>query len=214
VPTTSVSLAVFKFVRSTYSKRYQAKRRNRDQTSYILPSLPTILNYHNDEPDLFCEYLRVSPYTFDRFVEALESSPVFHNNSQHAQMPVSFQVAITLYRFGHYRNGVSLQKVADWAGIGKGTVENVTRRVIAAILRTSFRNCVMHTPTHEEKRRAKSWVRKHSCKAWRHGYCMVDGTLIPLDERPFWFGESYYNCKGNYLLNVQVSATSIYTMRC
>jgi hypothetical protein len=120
-------------------------------------------------------------------------------------MPVGVQVAITLYRFGHFGNSAGLQNVADWAGIGKGTVETVTRRVIVAILHASFRNHVMHIPTRQEKRKAKSWVRQHSCKAWRHGYCMVDGTLIPLDERPFWFGESYYDRKGNYSLNVQVS---------
>ena len=45
---------------------------------------------------------------------------------------------------------------------------------------------------------------KHSCCAWRNGWCFVDGTLIPLATQPVWFGESYWDRKDRYSLNVQV----------
>jgi hypothetical protein len=59
-------------------------------------------------------------------------------------------------------------------------------------------------PTPSEKERAKAWVEAHSCKGWRNGWCLVDGTLVLLFDRPYWFGESYFDCKCNYSLNIQV----------
>jgi len=41
---------------------------------------------------------------------------------------------------------------------------------------------VVHFPTEEEKETVKEWVHEHSCKAWQNGWCLVDGTLIPLAE--------------------------------
>jgi hypothetical protein len=129
---------------------------------------------------------------------------VFFNNSNQPQLPVEIQLAILLYRFGHDGNAASLQSVANWAGVGKGTVMLCTRRVMMAILDRDFMKEAVRFPTAAEKAEAKSWVELHSCKAWRHGWCFVDGTLIPLAERPFWFGESYFDRKCNYSLNLQV----------
>jgi len=64
--------------------------------------------------------------------------PVFSNQSQNDQIPVQDQLAVALFRFGHDGNGASMQVVADWAGLGKGTVHLVTRRVMTAILHPSF----------------------------------------------------------------------------
>jgi hypothetical protein len=52
---------------------------------------------------------------------------------------------------------------------------------------------VVCLPNEEEKEAAKQWVEAHSCKAWCDGWCMVDGTLIPLFDKPFWYGESYFD---------------------
>ena len=42
------------------------------------------------------------------------------------------------------------------------------------------------------------------CQVWCNEYCMVDGTLIPLFEKPSFFGEAYFDQKSNYSLNVQL----------
>ena len=84
-------------------------------------------------------------------------------------MPVEEQVAITLYRFGHYGNAASLQAVANWAGIGKGTATLCTRRVMTALLRLDFRVEAVSFPNDIEKEAAKEWVENHSCQAWRDG---------------------------------------------
>jgi hypothetical protein len=163
-----------------------------------------ILTLKSARPDQFREELRVTPRTFDVLVSKLRDDVVFCNHSYCPQMPVEEQVAITLFRFGHDGNAAGLQGVANWAGIGKGTALLVTRRVMTAILRPGFMNEAVRFPTAEEKEEAKRWVHQHSCRGWRNGWCLVDGTLVPLAERPHWFGESYFDRKNRYSLNIQV----------
>ncbi|KAG6847352.1 hypothetical protein C0991_001977, partial [Blastosporella zonata] len=80
-------------------------------------------------------------------------------------------------------------------------VVKATRRVIIASLH--LHDEVIHWPTREEKEAASDWVEEFSCPAWRDGFCMVDGTLIPLFEKPGYHGEAYFDRKSNYSLNVQ-----------
>ena len=53
-------------------------------------------------------------------------------------MPVAEQLAIALFRFGHYGNAVNVIKTALWAGVGYGTVHLVTNRVIKAVCGEQF----------------------------------------------------------------------------
>ncbi|KAF7370022.1 DDE Tnp4 domain-containing protein [Mycena sanguinolenta] len=184
------------------SQRYEVPRNT-------LPRGPAFMRHvlgtmKDTRPDLFRQELRVSPHTFDRLARRLACDAVFSNSSNNAQMPVEDQLAIVLFRFGHSGNAAGLQKVANWAGVGKGTVILVTRRVMTAILHPDFMSEFVRMPTAAEKEKAKAWVESHSCKAWRDGWCMVDGTLVALFDRPFWFGESYFDRKCNYSLNIQV----------
>jgi hypothetical protein len=89
--------------------------------------------------------------------------------------------------------------------VGKGTVTLATRRVMTAILRPDFMREAVRMPNDREKEAAKEWVAAHSCEAWQNGWCMVDGTLVPLYARPYWYGSSYFDRKSNYSMNVQVS---------
>ncbi|KAF8815096.1 hypothetical protein BYT27DRAFT_7227342 [Phlegmacium glaucopus] len=143
-------------------------------------------------PDQFREELRVTPLTFDVLATKLQDDIVFGNNSSCPQMPVEEQLAITLFRFGHDGNAASLQGVANWV-------------VMTAILPREFMDQAVRFPNAEEKEVAKKWVHQHSCKAWRNGWCLVDGTLVPLAEQPHWFGESYFDRKNQYSLNIQIS---------
>lgn len=184
-----------------YASRYEMPRseipRGPSRMHHVLFTLKSA------RPDQFREELRVTPPTFDVLITKLESDVVFGNNSHCPQMSVEEQLAVTLFRFGHDGNAASLQGVANWAGVGKGTVLLVTRRVMTAILRPEFMNEAVRFPDAEEKEAAKKWVHRHSCRAWRNGWCLVDGTLVPLAERPHWFGESYFDRKNRYSLNIQ-----------
>lgn len=167
--------------------------------------MPHILNVLKTErPDHFREELHISPYTFDCLVSAIIDDPVFSNLSPNEQMPVEDHIAITLYRFGHFGNAAGFDNVSKWSGYSKGTVGLATRRVMIVILRKEFTDKAVSLPTAEENEAAKEWVESHSCKGWHGGWCMVDGMLVPLFDRSFWYGESYFDRKCNYSLNIQV----------
>ena len=118
---------------------------------------------------------------------------------------VEEQLAITLCHFGHDGNAASLQSIANWTAVWKGTVLLVTQQVMMAILRAEFMDEVVHFPTDEKKEAAKRWVHKCSCRAWCNGWCFVDGTLVSLAEWPYWFGESHF------ALNIQAHLLTIST---
>ncbi|KAF7320771.1 DDE Tnp4 domain-containing protein [Mycena chlorophos] len=186
-----------------YSQRYEIARKRLTRPAGTLLTCLHVWKHQN--PALFRTELRIWPQTFDRLVKRLELHPIFTNNSNSPQLPVDIQVAVTLYQFGHNGNGASLQAVSWWSGLGKGTVPRCTRRVIAAILGSGMLGRYIRMPSEAEKERAKAWVEKTSgCREWRNGWCMVDGTLIPLAARPHWFGVSYFDRKMNYSMNLQV----------
>lgn len=189
-------------VEEMYAQRYEKPRDTFPRGPAFMRHILGVMK--STRPDLFRQEVRMSPFTFDHLVIRISNDPVFANSSSNAQMPVEDQLAITLFRFGHSGNAAGLQKVANWAGNGKGTITLVTRRVLTALLRADFMGEYVRMPTAAEKEKAKAWVAAHSCKAWRDGWCMVDGTLVALFDRPFWFRESYFDRKSNYSLNIQV----------
>jgi hypothetical protein len=161
-----------------YSRRYE-------EPCDMLPCGPAYLRHlltvlKDARPDMFWQDLHVSPLTFNKLLARISGDPVFFNHTNNPQLAVEDQLAITLYCFGHNGNAASLQDVANWAGVGKVTVTLCTRRVMTAILRQDFMAEAVHFLTEREKEEAKAWVHTHSCWAWRHGWCFVDGTLIPL----------------------------------
>jgi hypothetical protein len=194
---------VRKTIKQMYSMRYEEPH---DEHIPCPPAqMPHTLEVLKVErPDQFREILRVTPHTFDKLCKKIEHDPVFFNNSNNAQIPVEEQLAIALYRFGHDGNAASQASVGRWAGAGKGSPALHTKRIMTAILHQSFMSEAVRMPTAEEKSKAKAWVEAHSCRAWRHGWIFVDGTLIPLFDRPHWYRESYFDRKCNYSLNVQV----------
>lgn len=156
----------------------------------------------------FRQNLRVSPSTFDSLLKRIENDPIFYNNSYTSQIPVHEQLAITLFRLGHDGNAASVIAVAQWAGVSSGAVVKCTRRVMVAFL--ALHDAAIHWPTEEEKEQAKEWVESVSCAEWRDGFCMVDGTLVPLSQKPGHHGEAYFDRKSNYSLNVQVMSLRLY----
>jgi hypothetical protein len=201
-PQPSTGEAILDAVAQLYSQRvlFEHNKIKKDGTGLHF----LLHDWKINRPDIFRSYLRMTPSCFDRLVLALQDDEVFRNNSNNSQMPVEEQVAIALYRFGHYGNAVSTLKVALWAGVGFGTVPLVTGRVMKAVCAERFRRSAVRWPDAEAKAAAKAWVEENSCPAWRNGWCMVDGTLVPLFMRPAFYGNNWFDRKSNYSLNVQV----------
>ena len=122
-------------------------------------------------------------------------------------MPVEQQLAIALYCFGHYENAASTMKVALWAGVGFGTVPLVSKCVIKALNSEHFHCSSVRWSSNEAQAIAKAWTEEASCPAWHDGWLMVDGTLVPLFMHPGFFGNTWFDWKSNYSMNVQVSKT-------
>lgn len=87
-------------------------------------------------------------------------------------------------------------------------MDRVCRRVITAIQRSNLRIEHVKWPKGEAKEVAKQWVKNQvDVPAWRNGFCMVDGTLIPLYRKPSHYGETFYDRKSRYSINVQIINT-------
>ncbi|THU93178.1 hypothetical protein K435DRAFT_670685 [Dendrothele bispora CBS 962.96] len=196
-----LSTVLLEALAGLYASRYTVERRAILKTSH---NLNLLLNtYKRDRPEIFRSFVRMSPNAFDALVSAIEHDEVFTGDHS----PVAYQLAVALYRLGHYGNAASTVKVALWAGIGYGTVRLFTRRVMEAVCREPFRRSVMAWPDDEVKKHAMDWVEENSCPAWRPGWLMVDGTLIPLYSRPAFFGNTWYDRKSNYSMNLQLINT-------
>ena len=137
---------------------------------------------------------------------------VFSNNSTASQLSVDTQLAITLFQFGHNGNTVSVEAIAQWAGVGCGTIVNSTHRVMIVFL--ALHDSAIHWPLEEEKEVAKGWVESALCTEWQGGFCMVDGTLVPLFEKLGYHSEAYFDRKSNYSLNVQVTLSLLVYYPC
>ncbi|KAF9503286.1 hypothetical protein BS47DRAFT_1402561 [Hydnum rufescens UP504] len=92
---------------------------------------------------------------------------------------------------GHFGNAASVESIAQWAGCSAGTVVACMQRVFGAV--TSLHDTVIRKPTMGEKEAARNWVEEQSCLAWCGGYCMVDGMLVPLSDKPGMHGEAYFD---------------------
>ncbi|KAJ8583205.1 hypothetical protein M405DRAFT_696350, partial [Rhizopogon salebrosus TDB-379] len=202
------SLALTQYITdigNLYATRYLQERVPIPKSSELLNLL--LSTYKDNHPQIFRSYLRIYPSCFDNLVAILSEDSVFHNHSNNPQMPVDRQLAIALYRFGHYGNAASTWKVALQFGVSFGMAILVTSRVMKACCSAQFRTSALQWPDVERKEVAKEWVEENSCPAWRDGWLMVDGTLIPLTRRPGFFGNVFFDRKSNYSMNVQLIST-------
>ncbi|KAJ7190368.1 hypothetical protein GGX14DRAFT_393503 [Mycena pura] len=71
-------------VEDMYEQRYEQPRNDFPRGPAYLPHVLTKLK--NLRPDLFREELRVTPYTFDKLLNALLDDPVFTNNSRNGRL--------------------------------------------------------------------------------------------------------------------------------
>lgn len=113
------------------SRRYFNVRRDVPKSSnWVENVLPQL-----DEGRFRAE-TRVSRQAFDFILSKIQDHPVFQNTNENLQqqLPVERQLHVALHRFGRYGNGVSQKDVANRFGIGEGTTEKVTRRVITSLL--------------------------------------------------------------------------------
>lgn len=177
--------------------------------AHLKGSLDQLWWYKDNREDDFRRYVRVKSATFDRLVELLSPSPEFHNNSNVPQIDVRIQLAIVLNRVGHYGNAASVAHLADWAGVGEGTVINCTRRVLLAVL--DLHDIAFAKPSQDMIDKSKAFAQA-VCNAWAGGYMSADGSTLSLFTKPGYYGESYFDKSSAYSMNVQVSFNSTFKL--
>ncbi|KAG8702522.1 hypothetical protein FRC11_011425, partial [Ceratobasidium sp. 423] len=151
----------------------------------------------------FVQMVRVTPTCFSEILSRIENNPIFSNNSNAAQIPIETQLAISLYRFGRYGNGASIDDIARTAGVSVGAVELYTGRVINAIL--GLHQDVIRPLTDAERGIERQWVRsRNSCPSFEPGIFLYDGTEITLWQKPGLNGDAYYSRHGLYEMNAQI----------
>jgi len=89
-------------IAALYTNHYNNTRKAITKTGVNLELL--MEDYKINCPEIFRSYLRITPDCFDNLVSMIKDEGVSHNNSNNEQMSVVHQVAIALYRFGHYGN--------------------------------------------------------------------------------------------------------------
>jgi len=76
------------------------------------------------DEDQYCSYMRMSRTTFAYVLSMLRAhaGDLFTSQRGTTQIRLDIQLAIALFRFGHYGNGSRVHFVADLFGVSSGTV--------------------------------------------------------------------------------------------
>ncbi|KAG2056058.1 hypothetical protein BDR06DRAFT_881109, partial [Suillus hirtellus] len=156
---------------------------------------------------LFRHKLHVNPDIFDDILNQISDHPIFHNNSNNPQLPVSIQLAIFLNHAGHYGNSITLEDAAQWAGVSVGSIVNCTNRIIIALL--DQHDTFMGFPSHDSEDFEHAWrytAQATTCPEWQNCILAVDGTTIDLYATPGFYHQVFYDRKSKYSLGCQVSS--------
>ncbi|KNE90635.1 hypothetical protein PSTG_15953 [Puccinia striiformis f. sp. tritici PST-78] len=149
--------------------------------------------------DDFKQAVRTTRSGFVWLLNKIRGHPVFYSNSRREQLPIPHQLALTLERLGSNGNGASVGRFSRNLSVGRGTVIKVSRRVIQAINESS--EGFIAWPN-QDRRAEISDVMKEEGFEGCIGF--VDGTTIPLHQRPGLNGEVYWDRKKQYSINCQI----------
>ncbi|KAG0134438.1 hypothetical protein HOY82DRAFT_481279, partial [Tuber indicum] len=149
--------------------------------------------YHR--PDLFRQQARMFPDTSTLLVSILQPLRCFNANSHHPQITLEKQLLLTLKCLVSYGNGILLANLAQWDGIGEGTVDKMTWWVLRAEIERGLRERHVFWPKPRSRRRerAKQIVVGKVMEEWKGRRCIKDGSLVPLYSKPPLFGERFVN---------------------
>ena len=125
--------------------------------------------------------------------------PVFHNNSRRRQAHPGWQLAVALNRFGHYGNRMNLDEVASDFGIGEGTVILYTNRVLTALM-----DLAPDWIKWPDEQRRDEIVTVMSREGFPGCVGFIDGTTIPLSQKPSLHGAAYFDRKKRYFNLLQI----------
>ncbi|POW15320.1 hypothetical protein PSTT_02183 [Puccinia striiformis] len=185
-------------LQAALSHRYYAPRIALQQAPPITEFLLVRL-----EDRRFKQEFRMTRASFLKLCARVADDPVFQNNSNNPQRPITEQMMVTLKRLGCFGNGTSVGMLARFFRVGEGTVELYTDRCIMAILR--FKNQVLKWPTAIERGKM---AEEYGEVGFKGCVGVIDGSLIPLSDSPSLNSADFYSRKGFYCISTLIVCDS------
>lgn len=147
----------------------------------------------------FRVFFRMNRESFHTVTLLVQNDPIFKNSSQNPKNRVEIQLATALYFRGSA--GASVVRGAAQLGIGEGTTRLYYDHSITAFIRQLPHFLVWPRPGGREFREMWRGVEKTSGYPGCVGF--LDGMDIVLQRSPSYHGETYFNRKKQYALNIR-----------
>ncbi|KAI9231121.1 MAG: hypothetical protein BYD32DRAFT_230174 [Podila humilis] len=141
----------------------------------------------------FRSTFRTTRQGFAALVSHIEGHPVFSNNSTCPQLHPAWQIGIALARFGGGGNGSSAMSKQVLTGLAVGTIDLYTKRVVKALM--SVKHEWISWP---KERRREEIGREMRTEGFPGCVGFIDGTGVPLSQKPAIDGEAYFDRKHRY----------------
>jgi hypothetical protein len=138
----------------------------------------------------FRNMFRTTRQGFSALCNTIHEHPIFSNNARVKQAHPAYQLATVMARFGCNGNGASVSKIQSHFALGAGTVSKYTERVIKALLDIEEKWIKWPSP---ERRREIGRVL--GTEGFPKCVGFIDGTTIPLSQKPGLDGVVYFDRK-------------------
>ena len=142
---------------------------------------------------------RVTRECFWQLVELLKDHPIFQKSSDSRgpqQKPPSHQLLVLLKYYGCEGNAGSSIALGTFFGVGSGVIDYCKENALQALLALESRTVMW--PNEEERRAIANRIKAQyffpNCVG------IIDGTLLPLAQRPLLHGENYLSRKRFYAI--------------
>lgn len=134
---------------------------------------------------------------FSAVLAQVQDHPVFSNNSTCSQSHPAWQLAVTLAWLSVHGTGASISKMQAIFNIGTGTVATFTSRVIQALW--DIRKEWVKWPDYQRRIEIGQVMSK---EGFPNCIGFIDGTMLPLSQKPAIDGEVYFDWKKRYGTNM------------
>ncbi|KAH9456212.1 hypothetical protein Pst134EB_012415 [Puccinia striiformis f. sp. tritici] len=176
----------YQLCRYQLQKRYLTSRNTatRFHPRYDLSAMQSLAD------STFLQIFRMTWPCFLNLLHLIEKDPIFYNSSQNPQRDPLVQLAVATCRLGSNGNGAAVTQLKTLFNIGYGTINLYTMRFIKIIYKK--KSLLASWPTQEE-RLEMSQVMQDEGFPGCVGF--VDGTTIPLSQKPPVDGNHYFDRK-------------------
>ena len=135
--------------------------------------------------------------SFWELVEYVRSADAFKKHRKGPRdAPVAHQLLVLLKCYGTEGNQASSMSLGNFFGVGTGTVNSHRDNALRGLLTLEGKTYMWP----DEKERET--IAKRIQVEYKFPNCvgLIDGTLLPLAEKPLLFGENYHSRKNFYAL--------------